>query len=86
MSRAYIFQPFHINPQKGRVVEFDETFTEKYFQIIEEGQDLEIRQRIFYSEKDDVKDHYQLEHEMNRGSMSIAGTRHPFQCLGLIID
>ncbi|KAJ5491999.1 hypothetical protein LT330_009208 [Penicillium expansum] len=58
--------------KKGRVVEFDETFTEKYFQIIEEGQDLEIRQRIFYSEKDDVKDHYQLEHEMNRGTSQSA--------------
>ncbi|KAJ5956679.1 hypothetical protein N7501_010958 [Penicillium viridicatum] len=53
--------------KKGRVVEFDETFTERYFQIIEEGQDLEIRQRLFYSEKNDIKDHYQLEHEMNRG-------------------
>ncbi|KAF7515242.1 hypothetical protein PCG10_003550 [Penicillium crustosum] len=53
--------------KKGREVEFDETFMETYFQIIEEGQDLEIRQRLFNSEKNDIKDHYQLEHEMNRG-------------------
>ncbi|KAJ5199425.1 hypothetical protein N7491_000016 [Penicillium cf. griseofulvum] len=53
--------------KKGREVEFDETFTEKYYQIIEEGQELEIRQRVFYSEKDNIKDHYPLEHEMNRG-------------------
>lgn len=55
-------------------MEFDETFMETYFQIIEEGQDLEIRQRLFNSEKNDIKDHYQLEHEMNRGGMSITGT------------
>lgn len=85
MSLVHIFQPFHINQEKGRVVEFDETFTERYFQIIEEGQDLEIRQRLFYSEKNDIKDHYQLEHEMNRGSMYITGTPDSLHCLVFII-
>ncbi|KAJ6100061.1 hypothetical protein N7467_001596 [Penicillium canescens] len=59
--------------KKGRVVEWNETFVKEHYQIFEEGQNLEIREQIYYSEKDGIKDHYTLEHKMNKGVSEPAG-------------
>ncbi|KAJ5295674.1 hypothetical protein N7508_010495 [Penicillium antarcticum] len=59
--------------KKGRVVEWNETFVKEHYQIFEEGQNWEIREQIYYSEKDGIKDHYTLEHEMNKGVSEPAG-------------
>ncbi|KAJ5645635.1 hypothetical protein N7507_011646 [Penicillium longicatenatum] len=66
-KRLYIPNCVNWVIKKGKAVGFEEHFTERLYQVIEEDEDWEFSQRLYYSVTDNVQDHYQLYHPNNKG-------------------
>ncbi|KAJ6083496.1 hypothetical protein N7467_007631 [Penicillium canescens] len=52
--------------KKGQVVAFDDYFSETLYQQFEEDEDWDFSQRLYYSDVENVQDHYKLHHPYNQ--------------------
>lgn len=91
--RASLCQPsealdlFIINePEAAAAFALDVMVGTKRLQVCRDVSTVESIKTNVFPEKDGVKDHYPLEHEMNRESMSSMRIHHPLHCLVLRID